>query len=74
MKNKKSNLLKRLFIICVVIISIELVAMFVMKIIREREIDHFDAINDIIKYKHMGYNPNEIKYDINIDTLRETPL
>lgn len=49
MKNKKSNLLKRLFIICVVIISIELVAMFVMKIIREREIDHLDAINDIIK-------------------------
>lgn len=22
------------------------------------------AINDIIKYKHMGYNPNEVKYDI----------
>ena len=49
MKKKKSNFLKKLFIICAIIIGIELIAMLVMKVVRERNIDHFDAINDIIK-------------------------
>ena len=48
-KKKKDNFLKKLFIICVLIIGIELIAMLVMKVVRERNIDHFDAINDIIK-------------------------
>lgn len=49
MKKKDSKLLKKLFIICIVIIIVELIAMLIMKIVRERNIDHLDAINDIIK-------------------------
>ena len=49
MKKKKSNLLKKMFIICIVVIFIELVTMFIIKVLRERSIDHLDAINDIIK-------------------------
>ena len=50
MKNKKkNNLLKKIFIICAVVISIEIIAMLIMKITRERDIVHLDAINDIIQ-------------------------
>ncbi len=48
MNKKRSNLLKKIFILCFVIITIELIAMLIMKILRERDIDHLDAINDII--------------------------
>ena len=49
MKKKESKLLKKLVIICIVIILVELITMLIMKISRERDIDHLDAINDIIK-------------------------
>ena len=48
MNKKRSNLLKKIFILCFVIITIELIAMLIMKVLRERDIDHLDAINDII--------------------------
>ena len=48
-KDNKSNLIKKIIIICFVLIIIELVAMLVMKIFRERNIDHIDAINDLIE-------------------------
>lgn len=50
-KESKFNnkLLKRLFIICVIIVAIELISMLVIKIFRERDIAHFDTLNDVIK-------------------------
>ncbi len=47
-KKDKSNLIKKVIICCVILMAIELIAMFTMKIIREKGIDHVDAINDLI--------------------------
>ena len=49
MNKKKSKLLKRIFIICIAILLIELLAMLIIKIVRERQIDHLSLLNDIIK-------------------------
>ena len=46
---KKNNIIKKAIILCGVIMIIELIAMLSMKIIRERNIDHIDAINGLIK-------------------------
>ena len=46
MKNKKW--IKKAVILCILIIIIELIAMLIMKIVRERNIDHFDNLNDVI--------------------------
>lgn len=45
---KKKKWIKKVVILCVVIIIIELIAMLIMKIVRERNIDHFDNLNDVI--------------------------
>jgi hypothetical protein len=47
-ETKKNNLMKKIVIICLVIILIELLGMFVIKVFRERGIDHFDTLNDLI--------------------------
>ena len=46
--NKNNNLYKRILIIGFIVVFLELIAMFTMKILRERGIDHVDAINDLI--------------------------
>ena len=48
-KNNKFNTIKKIAIICVVIVVIELIAMLALKLFRERNIDHIDAINDLIE-------------------------
>ncbi len=45
---KKMKLIKKFTIICALIIAIELLIMLIMKIVRERRIDHIDSLNDII--------------------------
>ena len=45
---KKKKWIKKVVILCVVIIIIELIAMLIMKTVRERNIDHFDNLNDVI--------------------------
>ena len=46
---KKDKFIKRLFIIGILIIAIELLGMLVIKVMRERDINHLDVLNDIIK-------------------------
>ena len=48
-KNKNTKLIKKAIIICLVIVLIEIIAMFVIKVLRERNIDHVDTINDLIE-------------------------
>lgn len=48
-RNKNKNMVKKIVVTCIVIILIEIVAMFVINILRERQIDHVDVINDLIK-------------------------
>lgn len=48
-RNKNKNIVKKIVVTCIVIILIEIVAMFVINILRERQIDHVDVINDLIK-------------------------
>ena len=45
---KKNKLIKKLIIICAVVILIELISMLIIKIFRERDIDHVDTVNDIV--------------------------
>ena len=45
---KKNKIVKKIVITCILLIAIELITMFVMKIFRERDIDHVDIINDLI--------------------------
>ena len=47
-KKDRTNLIKRIVIICGVIILIELIAMLFIKVMRERNISHVDSINDLI--------------------------
>ena len=45
---KKKNLIKKVIMIGLIIILIELLAMLIMKIVREQKIDHIDTLNDLI--------------------------
>ena len=45
----KDKLVKKVIIICLIAIIIELLAMFIIKIVRERNIDHVNTINDLVK-------------------------
>ena len=47
-EKKKNKLFKRILIIGSIIVIFELIAMFIVKILRERNIDHIDTINDLI--------------------------
>ena len=49
MSKKKKKLIKRIVIICLIVIILELIAMLMMKIFRERNIDHLSTVNDIIQ-------------------------
>ena len=49
MMEMNNKLIKRLIIICVCVILVELMAMMIIKIFREKNIDHVNTINDIIK-------------------------
>ena len=49
MMKMNNKLIKKLIIICICVIVVELIAMTIMKISRERKIDHVDTINDIIQ-------------------------
>ena len=46
---KRDKLIKKVFIIGIIIIVIELIGMFAIKLFREREIDHYDSLYDIIQ-------------------------
>lgn len=54
MDEKKKKMLERIIIVCLIIILIEVVAMGIMKIVRERDIDHAKSLNDIVKVED-GY-------------------
>ena len=54
MNEKKKKILERIIIICLIVILIEVIAMGIMKIVRERNIDHIKALNDLIKVED-GY-------------------
>ncbi len=45
----KKNLLKKVFIVSISIVIIELLIMFTIKLFRERNIEHIDALNDLVK-------------------------
>lgn len=45
---KKMKLFKRIIIICIAIIALELLVMLVMKVIRERNITHIESLSDLI--------------------------
>ncbi len=47
-KDNKNKLIKKVIIVCITIIIIELVVMFMIKVFRERGIDHVDTYNDLI--------------------------
>lgn len=49
MSKKKGNILKKVFIICFIVIFVELIAMLIMKISREKDIDYLSELKDIIK-------------------------
>ncbi len=49
MMKMNNKLIKKLIIICICVIVIELLAMTIIKILRERNIDHVNTINDIIQ-------------------------
>ena len=51
---KKEKLIKKILIIGVIIIAVELLGMLIIKILRERDIDHLDMLNDIIEVDN-GY-------------------
>ena len=53
-KDNKNKLLKKVVIGCFIVMILELIAMFVVRIFRERNIDHIDAVNDLIKVED-GY-------------------
>lgn len=48
MKKKRDKLIKRVVIICLIVIIVEILSMFIIKIIRERKIEHLDILNDLI--------------------------
>ena len=48
MNNMKNKLIKKIIIICLSIILLELVLMLVIKIFRERDINHVDTIYDLV--------------------------
>ena len=70
MDKKKAKLIKRIFIIGIIIVIIELLAMFVLKIVRERNIEHMDTIEDIIKIDdgYIGVGVSDFSSSKNIDT------
>lgn len=74
MKNNK--LIKRIVIICIVVILIELILMMGIKLFRERKIDHVDTINDLIQvsdgYVSVGISDFDNSKNINKKTYEYT--
>ena len=66
----KKNIIKKIAIICIVLIAVELIAMFMMKVFRERGIDHYDAINDVIETSD-GYIAVGVSDFNDSDTIKE---
>lgn len=60
---KKRKWLKKIVILCVVIIAIELIAMLIMKIMNERNIDHYDSLNDLIMVDDYYIGVGESDFD-----------
>lgn len=60
---KKKGLMKKIVIICVTIIFLELFIMLIMKITREKSIDHTDGLNDIIKVDNYYVGVGESDFD-----------
>lgn len=54
MKNRTKNIVGKIIIICLIIILLELSIMAVMKVLRERNIDRINNLNDIAKVED-GY-------------------
>ena len=54
MKNKKMKILKKIMLGCLIVISVELLAMLGIKIFRERNVLHNDELSDLIKIDN-GY-------------------
>ena len=67
MKNKK--LMKNIVVFCILIMFIELLIMLVIKISREREIVHFDDLNDLIitDNGYVGVGESDFKYSDYVD-------
>ncbi len=49
MNEKKKKILEKIIIICLIVILIEVIAMGIMKFVRERKIDHIKSLNNLIK-------------------------
>ena len=60
---KKGKIVKKIVILCIAIILIELLLMLVIKIKRERDIDHIDTINDIVKVDDYYIGVGESDFD-----------
>lgn len=45
---KKTKLIKKIMLFCIIVIVLEVLTMIVMKVIRERYITHIDSLNDVI--------------------------
>ena len=49
MNEKKKKILEKIIIICLIVILTEVVVMGIMKIVRERKLDHIKSLNNLIK-------------------------
>ena len=45
---KKMKLIKKIAILCIVVIALELLIMLIMKVVNERKVDHVDSLTDVI--------------------------
>ena len=54
MKNKKRKIFEKVIIICVAIILVEVIGMAIMKIVREKNVNRINSLNDMIKQED-GY-------------------
>lgn len=69
-KKDNSKLFKKIGIICGIVLVLELIIMLSMKIIRERNIDHVDALYDLIKADdgYIGVGISDFSSSDNINT------
>ena len=60
---KKRKLIKKIIIACIIVILIELLAMLILKISRERDIDHLDNLNNLIMVDDTYIGVGESDFD-----------
>lgn len=61
---KKVKIIKKVSIICLAVIILELLIMLIIKISRERKIEYFDSLNDIVVTDngYVGVGQSDFKY------------